>query len=313
MKKVELRNKALQCRNDEILMEKEDIITNIENRANRISDDVQQWISEQQSKSNDPPKSNPLDLEEELFEINRTATQFIETRVNMWNDANEELESVLVELDDKHQNINDLTKELDTVRGRLQHKQRGLERLEQNYRDDLVRDVNEYKIKYHDLRKQIESAEDATRKAEGDLAAATDSNHEMAEHLKQIERGHSELEVRDNHHQQVIGDITLKLQRKEEQAEQLQQHVLSLQMDLQNSILERKHLSRELAEKSDALIEYKTKLAQNQASSRKQTTDLESQLQSTLGELREKTNRCQRLKEKLQGVSDQRGVAARRR
>lgn len=237
--------------------------------------------------------------------MNENAKTFINTRLNIWNEANQELDSIVVELDDKQQTIIDLNKELKMVENKLQNKSRLLERIENNYQDDLVRDINEYKIRMQHLHKQIASEIENRQKVEAELMDVTEANNDLLQHIKVVEKQNNEFEVKANHQHEIINELKNKLNHNDQNSEQHQKHIMSLQFDLQNTILEKKDIARQLRDKEDELMEYKAKLVTNQTSSRKQISSLENGLQNALNELREKTRDCQRLKERVESISDQ--------
>merc|ERR1712204_27877 len=87
-----------------------------------------------------------------------------------------------------------------------------------------------------------------------------------------------------------------KLNHNEQTSEQYKEHIMSLQLELEKTILAKSDVNRQLAQKSDDVVEYKTKLAMNQSRHRKQMSALEDQLQSALNDLNIKTKECSQLK-----------------
>ena len=100
---------------------------------------------------------NSQDIEEKLLSLNKKAKQFVDAHVTQWKQANEEADEMALELEEKQKLIYNLETELKHIKNEFEAKSQQLQHLENNYQDDLVRDVNEYKIRMQNLQKQIEN------------------------------------------------------------------------------------------------------------------------------------------------------------
>ena len=87
----------------------------------------------------------------------------------------------------------------------------------------------------------------------------TEANNDLLQHIKVVERQNNEFEVKQNHSHHIITELRQKMERNDEDSNQHQKHIMQLQVELQNVILEKKDISRRLANKSDELIDYKAK------------------------------------------------------
>ena len=178
---------------------------------------------------------------------------------------------------------------MDNTREELHDKTAKLDRIQDNYHDDLYRDTNEYKIAMQQLQQSLDSEIANRERTDAELADAIEAN-------RLFQKDNSELDVKGNHYQQIMNELQQKLNHSEQLCEQYKEHIMSLQLELEKVILAKTDANRQLAQKSDDCVEYKTKLAMNQSSHRKQMGVLEDQLQTALNELREKTKECSRLK-----------------
>ena len=189
------------------------------------------------------------EIECKLSEINEKAKEFINSRVNIWSDANEELDSVLIELDDNKHILNGLQTELDNTRDELHEKTTKLERIQDNYHDDLYRDTNEYKIAMQHLQQSLESETANRERTDAELADAIQAN-------RLFQKDNSELDVKGNHYQQIMNELQQKLNHNEQLCEQYKEHIMSLQLELEKVILAKADVNRQLAQKSDDCVEY---------------------------------------------------------
>eukprot|EP01083_Nonionella_stella_P050397 134058_1 len=301
---LQQENTQLQAQLDQVMQQKEAQSKTMKDDAANIQNEIITWISTQQSHNTSIKTANFEEIETKLSNINKKAKQFMDNRLNIWNEATKDVDSMRSELDQKQQIIKDRNNELAQVRKNLQQKTAKLDQMEAHYEEDLIRDVNEYKIRMQNMNTQMDSEIEQKEKAKAELSDVMEENNHFAQHIKEIEKQNCAFEVQDHHNQQIIQEMKSKLDKKEEILDKHRQHVLSLQMELQNTILIKKDVARQLAEKSDQLLESKTKLAMTQASSRKQINVLESELQDALTELRSKANDCQRLRERVEVISD---------
>eukprot|EP01084_Bolivina_argentea_P252067 423005_1 len=321
IQQIKNENNQLKSQSDKLIKQKDiiiqknkDEINNMKDEAKQIQNEVLQWISNRQSNPITSPSNFHFnEIETKLCELDKNAKHFIECRLNIWNESNEESDAILIELDDKQQTIIDLNNQLEYVSNQLEFKTTELQRIENNYQDDLIRDINEYKIEMQHVEKLLASEIENKQTVETELTNVIKSNKDLMSRITEIEKQNNEFDVKTKHKQEIICEMKHKLDKCDNNLQQNQKCIMSLQMELEKTILNKNDILRQLSDKSDELIEYKTKLAMSNSSHRKQMCSLESELQNSLNELRDKTRQCQKLNQRVANISDHVKVKVKRK